>query len=259
MDQILAHRVRRSLIPTLRGRSLLGSQNLNETTREMVKLIGRRDMPMQRRRIELGQQIHPPQPGIDAIRNRNIHQSILARQRYRRLGSLVRQGVKPRARAAPHDDTQNVLVVYVGAFGLGHRHSFLAIWFAPFIDPASPPDKRHSDKQQRRSESAHQGSRSEIHRGGRFLLSRSAIRLRFIRIPTGFRPKARGCRNPGNGTQHPPSTPKVLRLHSRSLTICRVGIGAIFHKISAFIHGFHGGVSLLEWLSWSTRAFCTNE
>ena len=62
---------------------------------------------MQRSGVELRQQINPSQPGIDAIGDRNIDQSIFPGERHGGFCALLRQREKPRARTAAHDDGQH--------------------------------------------------------------------------------------------------------------------------------------------------------
>ena len=54
----------------------------------MVKLVRVRNVPVQRGRVELREQIDLIEARVNAVRYRNIHQPILARQRHRRLRAL---------------------------------------------------------------------------------------------------------------------------------------------------------------------------
>ena len=61
MNQVLAHGIGGALIPRGVGKRLLGGEDLDEAAREMIELVGLRDVPVQRCRVELGQQINPAQ------------------------------------------------------------------------------------------------------------------------------------------------------------------------------------------------------
>jgi hypothetical protein len=103
--EVFPNGVRRAFIPGSVGQRLLRRQDFHKTAREMVKFICARNMPVQRRGIKLRQNVDAPEPGIDAVGNRDVHQPVFSRQRHRWLGAVLGQRKEPRALATPHDDT----------------------------------------------------------------------------------------------------------------------------------------------------------
>src|SRR6185312_3692379 len=76
MFQRLPHRVGRPLEPFRTFRRLFSRQYINKTTAEIAKLIGVFYMLIQRSRIILSKHVYPVDVGIDAIRYRNIYQTV---------------------------------------------------------------------------------------------------------------------------------------------------------------------------------------
>ena len=58
VDEILAHRIGSPLVPTGVLQRLLRGQNLHESVGKAVEIIGLRDVHVQRRRVELGQDVN---------------------------------------------------------------------------------------------------------------------------------------------------------------------------------------------------------
>jgi len=83
--QLLANRVRRSLVPVRAAQGLLCRQNLDETVVEQVEVVCLANVPVQTDGVELRQDIHPVDVTVDAVGNRNVNQSVFATQRDRRL------------------------------------------------------------------------------------------------------------------------------------------------------------------------------
>ena len=106
---VLAHRVRRSLIPLRAFRGLLGRQDVDEAARKIIEFVTRLDVAMQRHAVELGQDIDRAQPGVEAVADRNIDDPILAADRHRRLRPIFGQWKQARSGATPHDDGQSPL------------------------------------------------------------------------------------------------------------------------------------------------------
>src|SRR5690606_27032396 len=98
----------RSLVPVFFAESLLRRENLNETAVETVELVRLADMPVQADRIELRQQIDAVQSAVDAVRDRDVDDAILARQRHRRLRTILRQRKEPGLFAAAEDQTHHI-------------------------------------------------------------------------------------------------------------------------------------------------------
>ena len=68
---------------------------------------------MQADRVELRQHVDPVQAAVDAVRERDVDQPILARQGDGRLGAILGQRIQPRAATAAEnesDDTFHVVL-----------------------------------------------------------------------------------------------------------------------------------------------------
>jgi hypothetical protein len=76
--QVLPHGIGGSLKPIAILHCLLGGEHFDETLAELIEAISERDVPVERRRIVLGEHKHPVQSGIDRIAYRNIDKSILS-------------------------------------------------------------------------------------------------------------------------------------------------------------------------------------
>src|SRR5262245_51407030 len=91
----LADRIRRPLKPRLALGRLLGSENVDETTRKQIHAIGLTHVPIQRRGVELRQDIDAADIGMEAIANRYVDKAVLAADRNCRLRSQLRQWKEP--------------------------------------------------------------------------------------------------------------------------------------------------------------------
>ncbi len=111
VDEVFAHRVSRAFVPGGGGKRLLGGEYLHKAAGEMIKLVGLGQVTVQRRGIELRQNINPPALGVDAGGDRHIHEAVLARQGHGGLGSVLGEGEKARALAAAHDHAQDLALV----------------------------------------------------------------------------------------------------------------------------------------------------
>src|SRR5450756_993781 len=130
MDDVLAHRVRRSLVPRGVGQGLLGRQDLDKTARKMVEFVRLRHVPVQGRRIKLRQQVDPLDPGVDAVGNRYVHEAVFAGQWHGRLRSLLGQRKQPRALPATQDKRYNT-----GGFDGGFFYNCHKTWLASAVHP----------------------------------------------------------------------------------------------------------------------------
>ena len=83
--QHLAHGVGGSLEPFAAFRGLLSREHLDKSISERREAIRGGNVPVERRRIVLGQHEHPDDVRVDAIRNRHIDQTVLSTQRHGRL------------------------------------------------------------------------------------------------------------------------------------------------------------------------------
>ena len=107
--QVLPHGIGRALVPArVRGRLLRG-EDLDEGARELIEIVRRIDVLVQRGGIELREHVDAAQPGIDAIGDRDIDEAIFARERHGRFRALLGQRKEAGARAAAHDDGQRII------------------------------------------------------------------------------------------------------------------------------------------------------
>ena len=113
MARRLADRISRPLIPVRIVRRLLGRQNFDRSLAERVHPVGLRDVPVQRRGIELCEHEDAPDISVQAVADRNIDEPVAAADRHRGLGSMMRERKQSRSLAAAQDDRQNFVV---------HRH-----------------------------------------------------------------------------------------------------------------------------------------
>ena len=141
VGQVLAHRVGRALIPGGVGEGLFRREDFHEAAGEMIKLVGLRNVPVQRGRVELRQQIDALEVGVDAVRDGDVHQAVLAGERHRRLGAILGEGEQARALSAAHDDGKDVA-------GVG-RKSFAEHKTNPFL-PAAMLDLYPAGLEQRK-------------------------------------------------------------------------------------------------------------
>ena len=107
----LADGVRGALKPVGALGRLLGGENLDEAVGEDVEPIGLRDVPVERRGVELRQHEHALETGVQAVADWDVDQPVLAADRHRRLRSHVRERKEPRAAAAAEDQREHVVHV----------------------------------------------------------------------------------------------------------------------------------------------------
>ena len=116
MEQVFPHGVGCALVPRGVAQRLFRSEDFHKTAREMIEFVGLRDMPMQRRRIEMREQINAAQIGVDAIGDRDIHEPVFTGQGDGRLGALLGEWEQAAALPSSHDDREHI--------ARGGRHSF---------------------------------------------------------------------------------------------------------------------------------------
>ena len=75
---VLPDCVGRALIPLRVFRRLLRGQDIDKAAREIVELVTRLDVAMQRHAVELGQHVDRPQSRVQAIADRNIDKAIFS-------------------------------------------------------------------------------------------------------------------------------------------------------------------------------------
>ena len=106
----LPHRVGGALKPVGAFRGLFGGEHFDEARRRRLEAIGLRDVPVERRRVELRQHEDPLQARVQAVADRDVDQPILAADRHRRLRAHV--GQREEARAAPTSQDQGEHIVH---------------------------------------------------------------------------------------------------------------------------------------------------
>ena len=109
MPCTLAHRVRRALKPRGAVGCLLGGKDLDEAAREHVETIRLRDVPVERRRVELRQNEDALQARVQAVADRHVDEAILAADRDRRLRAHVRQRVEAASAASTQNQGKHVV------------------------------------------------------------------------------------------------------------------------------------------------------
>jgi len=101
---LLADGISRPLVPVSRTQSLLRCPDLHPADMEGIKTVGIGDVAVQRNGIELGEHCHVKDAGINAIADRDVDQTIFARQRNCRLGARFCQREQARSLPAPQND-----------------------------------------------------------------------------------------------------------------------------------------------------------
>ena len=106
----LPHGVGRALKPVRVVGRLLGGEDLDEPLAEEIHPVGLRDVPVERRRVELRQHEDPADVGVQAVADRDVDEAVLAADRHRRLRAELRQRKQPRALSAAEDERENFVV-----------------------------------------------------------------------------------------------------------------------------------------------------
>ena len=90
--QVLAHGVGRALVPValvvVFVHRLLGGEDFDEAAAEVVEAVGAADVAVQAHRLKLREHVDPVHAAVDAVRQRNVDQPILAGQRHGRLRAI---------------------------------------------------------------------------------------------------------------------------------------------------------------------------
>ena len=90
--QVLAHGVGGALVPVVPVVGLvdrlLGGQDLDEAAAEVVEAVRAADVAVQAHRLELREHVDLVDAAVDAVRERNVDQPILAGQRHGRLRAI---------------------------------------------------------------------------------------------------------------------------------------------------------------------------
>ena len=107
--QVLVDRVRGPLVPVLAD-PLLRRQDLDE----LAELLGddapaHADVAVERQRLVLRRDEDAPQPGVDAVAQREVDDPVRPAEVHRRLGPFLGQRIEPLPGAAGEDDDQAVV------------------------------------------------------------------------------------------------------------------------------------------------------
>jgi len=106
--QHLAHRVSSSLEPFAAFGSLFRRQYFDKAIRERREAIGRRDVSIERRGVILRQHKHPNHIRVNAVRDRNVDEPILAAERHRGFRSVRSQREETLAGAATENHREKI-------------------------------------------------------------------------------------------------------------------------------------------------------
>ncbi len=106
--EVLPHGIGGALVPVGVIEGLLGRQYFHEPAVENVEIVRAADMAVQTDGIELGDHVTTIQTAVDAIRQGNVDQAILARHWNRRFGTVFRERIKPRSLSASQYQCHNV-------------------------------------------------------------------------------------------------------------------------------------------------------
>ena len=87
---------------------LLGGQDFDEAAAEIVEAVRAADVAVQAHRLELREHVDLVDLAVDAVRERDVDQPILAGQRHGRLGAVGRQRQQPRAAPAAQNYRHDV-------------------------------------------------------------------------------------------------------------------------------------------------------
>src|SRR4051812_12824416 len=106
--QDLPDGVGRALKPLGARRRLLGGEYLDEAVRELREAIGLRDVLVERCGVVLREHEDTQYVRVDAVREGDVYEPVLAAQGYGGLRALMRQRRQARARAAAEYNRENV-------------------------------------------------------------------------------------------------------------------------------------------------------
>ena len=107
--EVLPHGVGGSLVPVRpRLHRLLSRQQLDKAAVERVEAVRLPNVPMQADRHELRQHIDAIHAAVDAVRQRNVDQPILRRQRHGRLRAVLGQGIQTGSTTAAEDQSDDI-------------------------------------------------------------------------------------------------------------------------------------------------------
>ncbi len=101
--------VGRALVPCSRRRRLLGREHGDEPTAELVEPVGPREVAVEAGRVELGEDEDPVEPGVEAVRDRDVDEPVLPGEGDGGLGAVTGEGEEPRPGASTEDDGERLV------------------------------------------------------------------------------------------------------------------------------------------------------
>lgn len=106
--QVLAHRVRRALVPVAVFQGLLSGKDGQETLAELIETVGEEDMAVERLGGELGQDEDLAEAGMETVAERDVDQPETPGDGNGRLAPNLGQGIETRPLAAGQDDGNDI-------------------------------------------------------------------------------------------------------------------------------------------------------
>merc|ERR1719247_4114841 len=113
--QVLPHGVGRALEPLgVRG-ALLGGEDLHKAAAAGGaaaddRVVGLGHVPVQTRRVELGEAVHLVDPAVDAVAHGDVDEAVVRAEGNGGFRPLLREGVEPGSGASPQDDAEDGLL-----------------------------------------------------------------------------------------------------------------------------------------------------
>ena len=107
MMHVLANRIGRALIPIVTLVRLLRGENVDEATRIWIKFVGLLNVTMKRSSIKLLEDKDLIKTRVKAVTDRDIDQTVLTSERYRRITAVPGQRTEARAATSAHYNTDD--------------------------------------------------------------------------------------------------------------------------------------------------------
>ena len=131
MRDVLTDRVGRALEPIVVRERLFCGQKLDAGLVEIFVRIRAVNVPVKRRGIKLGQHKNTLQVRIDGIRNRNVHQPVLASKRDRGLGTVAGEREQTFPLSSSENDHRDAAAHGLTKVPVGNSQHFLFLVMLP--------------------------------------------------------------------------------------------------------------------------------
>src|SRR5690606_9932748 len=89
---------------------LLGREDVDKAPAKGIKMIRVLNVPVQRGRVELGEDEDAVDARVEAVADRDIHQPVFACQGYGRLAAFGGQRMQPGSPTSAHDYGDNIFI-----------------------------------------------------------------------------------------------------------------------------------------------------